>query len=108
MFTSKIKTAGKQLGVLVSIARSPATALEAMRTQAPSLVIFDLNNPRIDAIGIVTAMKADPALTTIPTVGFSQHTQADAIAAARTAGVDEVLARGAFFDRLADFLTRGR
>lgn len=108
MFSSKIKTAAKQLGVPVSIVRSSEGALADMRTHLPTLVIFDLNNPRTDPIGTVSAMKADPSLASIPTVGFSQHTQTDAIEAARRAGVGEVLARGAFFERLADILVRGR
>jgi PleD family two-component response regulator len=106
MFTSKIRTTAKQLGVPVSIARSRESALADMRAQRPSLVILDLNNPRTDPIGTVTAMKADPELSAIATVGFSHHTQTETMAAARRAGVGEVLARGAFFERLPDFLTR--
>lgn len=106
MFTSKIKTTAKQLGVAVSIARSRDGALADMRARHPTLVIFDLNNPRTDPLGTVAAMKADPALASIATVGFSHHTQTETIAAARQAGIGEVLARGAFFERLPDFITR--
>ncbi len=108
MFSSKIKTAAKQLGVQVSFARSSASALASLREHPATLVIVDLNNPRTDPFGTVSAIKADPALASIPTIGFSQHTQTEAMEAARKAGVDEVLARGAFFERLPDFLVRGR
>src|SRR3954469_10054924 len=60
MFSSKIKTAAQQLGVPVAFARSREAALTEMRKAAPSLVIFDLNNPRTDPLGIVAAMKQDP------------------------------------------------
>jgi CheY-like chemotaxis protein len=106
MFTSKIKTTARQLGVAVSIARSRDGALADMRAQHPALVILDLNNPRTDPLGTVAEMKADPALASIATVGFSHHAQTDTIAAARQAGVGEVLARGAFFERLPDLLMR--
>src|SRR6187200_1805039 len=46
LFTSKIKTTGKQMGVSISVARSREAALAEMRAHRPSLVIFDLNNPR--------------------------------------------------------------
>ena len=106
MFTSKIKTAATQLGVPVTFARSSAAALAEMRKSTPSLVIFDLNNPRTDPLGTVGAMKGDTSLASIPTLGFASHVQTDLIAAAREAGVDEVLARSAFTTQIGEILTR--
>ena len=106
MFTSKIKTAATQLGVAVTFARSKDAALAAMRTVAPTLVILDLNNPRVDPLGIVEAMKQEPALASVPTVGYASHVQTDVIDAARLAGVGTVLARSAFTMQLGDILTR--
>ena len=51
-------------------------------------------------------MKEDPALASIPTVGYASHVQTDVINAARQAGVGEVLARSAFVQQLAEILTR--
>jgi len=104
MFTSKIKTTARQLGVDVAFARSSDAALAGMRTKLPALVILDLNNTRTDPLGTVAAMKGDPRLASIPTVGFVSHVQADLIDAARMAGVDDVLARSAFTARLAEIL----
>ena len=106
MFTSKIKAAAGQLGVTVTFALSADAALADMRKSAPSLVIFDLNSPRTDPLAIVSAMKGDPVLASIPTIGFASHVQTDVIDAARKAGVDEVLARSAFTMRLGEILTR--
>jgi CheY-like chemotaxis protein len=108
LFTSKIRTTAKQLGVPISFAKSSEAALADMRKSAPSLVILDLNNPRIDALGTVGLMKADPALAAIPTVGFASHVQTDVIDAARRAGVGEVMARSAFAQRLPEILERSR
>ena len=72
-------------------------------------MILDLNNPRTDPLGIVAAMKADPARWRImPTVGYASHVQTDVIDAARQAGVDEVLARSAFTARLPEILATAR
>jgi PleD family two-component response regulator len=106
MFSSKIKTAANQLGVALTFARSAEGALTAMRNAAPSLVIFDLNNARINPLGIVAAMKEDAALASIPTLGYASHVQTDVINAARQAGVGEVLARSAFATQLGDILKR--
>ena len=106
MFTSKIRTTADQLGVPVKFARSADAALAEMRSEAPSLVIFDLNSSRTDPLGTVAAMKQDAALASIPTVGFVSHVQSELIEAARRAGVGEVLARSAFTMRLTEILGR--
>lgn len=108
IFTSKIRTTAAGLGVTVAFARSPEGALAEMRASAPSLVIFDLNSQRTDPLGTVAAMKKDEALASIPAVGFVSHVQGDLIEAARKAGVDEVLSRSAFTQRLGEILTKGR
>ena len=105
MFSSKIKTTAKGLGVALSFARSSQAALDEMRKSAPALVIFDLNNPRTDPIGTVAAMRADPALATIPTIGFVSHVDTSTIEAARSAGIGQVLARSTFTAGLADILS---
>jgi CheY-like chemotaxis protein len=106
MFTSRIKTTAGQIGVPVAFARSSGAALEQMRKDAPTLVIFDLNSSGTDPLGTVLAMRQDPALASIPTVGFVSHVQTDLIDAARRAGVGDVMARSAFTARLAEILTR--
>ena len=106
MFTSKIKTAASQLGAAVSFARSADAARSALAATPPSLVILDLNNARVDPLGLVAEMKANPALAAIPTVGFVSHVQTDLISAARAAGVTEVMARSAFVAQLGEILGR--
>jgi CheY-like chemotaxis protein len=108
MFTSKIRSAANQLGVAVTFARSGDQALAQMRTNPPSLVIIDLNNLRTNPLGTVEAMKTDPQLAAIPTVGFVSHVQTELIQAARRAGVAEVLARSAFTEQLGDIVARGK
>jgi PleD family two-component response regulator len=108
MFSSKIKTAANQLAVDLRFSRSLDGALDTMRKHPTSLVIFDLNNERLNPLGIVAAMHADPALASIPTLGYASHVQTDVINAARHAGVGEVLARSAFTQQLGDILERHR
>jgi PleD family two-component response regulator len=104
MFTSKIRTAASRLGVTVTFARSSDAALAEMRRNAPSLVILDLNNPRTEPLAIVAGMKQEPALASVRTVGYASHVQTEVINAARQAGVDDVMARSAFTERLAAIL----
>ena len=104
MFRSKIKSTATQVGVSVTFAGSRDAALTAMRADNPELVILDLNNPRTDPLGTVTAMKHDDALAHIRVVGFVSHVDVDTANEARAAGVDEILARSAFTMRLPELL----
>jgi PleD family two-component response regulator len=106
MFSSKIKTAANQLGVDLRFSRSVDGALDTMRKNQTTMVIFDLNNERLQPLAIVAAMKADPQLASIATVGYASHVQVDVINAARQAGVGEVLPRSVFVQQLADILTK--
>src|SRR5690349_4361985 len=96
MFTSKIRSTAGGVGAAVAFARSAEAALAQMRTAPPSLVILDLNNARINPLAIVAAMKEDPALASVPTIGYVSHVDTATINAARDAGVGEILARSAF------------
>ena len=105
MFSVKISTAAKSLGVETYFERSADTLLKTVRDKAPSLVIFDLNSTRMKPMEAIAAMKADTDLKEIRTLGYVSHVDAKTIEMARQAGIDQVLARSAFADRLGDILT---
>jgi DNA-binding NarL/FixJ family response regulator len=105
IFSVKISTAAKSLGVALHFERAPDQVLRTVREQAPSLVIFDLNSARLKPMEAIAAMKADPGLQAVRTLGYVSHVDSATIAAARDAGIDQVLARSAFADRLGEILT---
>jgi len=105
IFSIKISTAAKRLGADVYFERAPGRVLPSIRDKRPSLVIFDLNSSTLDPIGTIASLKRDPELQAIRTLGYVSHVDSETIAAARRAGVDQVLARSAFTERLAEILT---
>ena len=107
IFSVKISTAAKSLGVDIYFERSADHVMARVREKQPSLIIFDLNSTKMRPLEAIAALKADPALKQIPTLGYVSHVQTDTIAAARQAGVDQVLARSAFSDRVGEILTGG-
>lgn len=104
LFSSKIRTTAKQAGVDVVFARTPAEILEQSRTLDPTLVIFDLNSAKASPIETIAALKRDPQLGSIRTLGFVSHVHTGLIEAARAAGIDDVMARSAFAGNLAEIL----
>lgn len=104
IFSIKISTAAKHLGVDMYFERSREKVLQTVREKQPSLVIFDLNSSRLDPMTVIAAMKTDPQLKNVKTLGYVSHVDSDAITAARQAGIDQVLARSAFAAQLGAIL----
>jgi PleD family two-component response regulator len=104
LFSSKIRATAKQAGVDLTFARTPGEILDQARTLKPSLAIFDLNSAKTDPVDTIAAMKRDPELSSIRTLGFVSHVHTSLIEAARAAGADDVMARSAFAGQLADIL----
>jgi CheY-like chemotaxis protein len=103
-FSIRIKTAAKLVNADVYFQRSSEGALETIREKRPRLVIFDLDAAKMQPIETVAAMKADPELRSVDTLGFVSHVHSDTIAAARAAGIGQVLARSAFTTALGAIL----
>jgi hypothetical protein len=78
-------------GASVSFVPSP----EALLVAGADLVVVDLNRSGVlDVIGQLA----------IPVIGYASHVDRDLLAAARAAGCGTVLARSAFFSRVAELL----
>ncbi len=107
LFSSKIRTVAKQAGVGIVFARSPSEIIDQARASKPTMAIFDLNSAKTDPIETVATMKRDPELRSIRTIGFVSHVHTAVIEAARSAGIDDVLARSAFAGNLAEILLAG-
>lgn len=104
LFSVKISTAAKSLAVPVYFERNPDEVVSSVRTKNPTLVIFDLNSLKMRPLDAVSALKADPSLRGIRTLGFVSHIDAATTEAARAAGIDRVVARSAFAAQLPQLL----
>lgn len=104
MFGSKIRAAADHAKTSVTFVRSRDALLPELLAARPSLVILDLDRDALDPIGAIRAIRGDSRVRSTRLVAFVRHTSAEAIARAREAGVDQVLARSAFFPALAGML----
>ena len=105
MFSIKVSTAAKSLPADVYFERSGDRLLDTIRDKRPSLVIFDLNSARLRPLDAIAAMKSDPELRAVRTLGYVSHVDTATIDAARAAGIDQVMARSAFVNQLGEILT---
>lgn len=107
LFRSKIRATAKQVGVDMAFAADADEMLTKARELKPSLLIFDLNSAKTDPIPTIAALKADPSTAGIRALGFVSHVDTLTISAAKRAGADEIVARGAFATNLAEILVSG-
>jgi hypothetical protein len=96
-------------GVVVTFVSSPA----ALAGTDADLIIVDVGRPGVLAALAALAALAVPAAPgapdreAVPVIGFASHVDRDLMAAARSAGCPQVLARSAFFRRVPELLAGG-
>lgn len=103
-FSAKIKEASQQSQVPVEFARQLETVLEKAKSLKPVLLILDLNSTRLDALSVVSAVRADAELNQLPILGFLSHVQGKLRQEALKTGCSQVLPRSEFSSRLPQIL----
>lgn len=104
LFASKIRATAEQLNVSAQFARTADSLFDAAKTDVPSLIILDLHSEQLDPFALVERLKADEQLRAVPVVGFFSHVAVELQRRAKEAGVEHVLPRSAFTQRLPDIL----
>jgi hypothetical protein len=107
MFVSRIREAAKGSAAEVRTVRN----LDGLRTavrEGATLVLLDLDSTRLPWADALRALSSEPDLAGASSVGFVGHANETAIRTAREAGCTQVLARGAFVQRLPEILAAPR
>ena len=77
----------------VETAADGFAALAAIRARRPDLVISDVMMPRLDGLGLVAELRADPALRDLPVIMLSARAGEEARIEGLQAGATEYLAK---------------
>jgi CheY-like chemotaxis protein len=77
---------------------------EASSSPRPSLVLLDLNIPRIDGKQVLKMMKEDASLCDIPVVVVSSSNRQEDIAFARSVGASAYISKSSGFEKLSEAL----
>ncbi|HET7826512.1 MAG TPA: hypothetical protein VFK90_14345 [Anaeromyxobacter sp.] len=99
VFRSKIHAAAERLGVPVRLAPRGTPLADAARELGEGTLLVDLGEP-----GVLEGVRAAKGVARVRVVGFLGHLQAELMRQAEEAGVDEVLTRGQFVQRLDELL----
>ena len=77
----------------VEAASDGLAALEAVRQNTPDLVLADVMMPRLDGIGLLTALRSDPKLSDIPVILLSARAGEEARIEGLNVGADDYLVK---------------
>jgi CheY-like chemotaxis protein len=100
IFGARVRAAAEREGVQVRFVRSMEDL--AAEGAGARLVLLDLEARWLDAPAAIAALRGEAVAPRI--VAFASHVRAEAIATARAAGADRVLARSAFVRQLPELL----
>jgi DNA-binding response OmpR family regulator len=81
-------------GFDVAVASTGPDALKQVDSAKPDVVLLDLNLPGIAGIEIIRSLRFSPTRKSLPVVVFSNAYLPEEMAAARSAGADQVICKG--------------
>ena len=102
MVTYTLRGAGFQ----VSEAEDGQKALQMLRTTKVELVITDLNMPKMDGVGLIRALRADPQHRAVPILMLTTEADPAKKAEGRSAGATGWLVKPFNPDKLVELVHR--
>ncbi|MDZ4847920.1 MAG: hypothetical protein SGI77_01375 [Pirellulaceae bacterium] len=103
MFSSRVSACAQTLEIDLSVVSDQERLLASAAREQAQLVLLDLSTPGLDPMQIVPQLR-QLAFSPKAIVAYGPHVHEAKLAAAQEAGCDEVLARGAFNNRMAKIL----
>jgi chemotaxis protein histidine kinase CheA/CheY-like chemotaxis protein len=93
---SLLRSVLESSGYKVRTAADGEEALRLLRNEAIDLLVSDVQMPRLDGIGLVERLRADPRIARLPVVLFSSGDSDDERRRGAACGADAYLTKGAF------------
>ena len=103
-FASKIRGAGEQAGAEVVFVRDAESLIRKVESDAPALVILDLQTDKLDPVEVVERLKTSEATRGVRVIGFLSHVEVELQRRAKEAGFDQVMPRSVFSQRLPEIM----
>jgi CheY-like chemotaxis protein len=94
-------------GYCVDVAGDGELALEMARTSLPDIIFLDIRLPKLDGLGVLEALRADPKTCTVPVVILSSHSEKELVERGAKLGVlDHLIKSKTTPAQLADSVPR--
>lgn len=105
IWATRIKGTADALGISCRPVRSPEMLDARLADASPVALIVDLETEQA-GVDLIRHLRTKPEAPRLAVLAFAPHVKKDLIQAARDAGADQVLTRGAFDHDLVDILLK--
>jgi CheY-like chemotaxis protein len=94
-------------GYRVDVSGDGELALEMARASLPDIIFLDIRLPKLDGLGVLEALRADPTTRTVPVVILSSHSEQELVERGASLGVlDHLIKSKTTPEQLADSVPR--
>ena len=94
-------------GYRVDLAGDGELALEMARSSLPDIIFLDIRLPKLDGLGVLEALRADPLTSTVPVVILSSHSEKELVQrGAKLGALDHLIKSKTTPAQLADGVPR--
>lgn len=106
MFSMMVEGSLKRCGYQVRTLSGAPDIVDRIEAAAPDLVIVNLTSTRTGGPALVSALRARPALSRLPVVGYAGHVERQFFQAGKEAGADMVVPNSALKSALPEVLAK--
>ena len=104
-FYTKLRDALKPQGYQLERARSQQDVPDKAATVLPAAVVLDMNDPGLDGLKALEAIRADARFKDLPVLAFANHEEVGTWQQAKQLGVTKIVSRNEFSSRTRDLVT---
>ena len=104
-FYTKLRDALKPQGYQLERARSQQDVPDKAALLLPSAFVLDMNDPGLDGLKALEAIRADARFKDLPILAFANHEEVGTWQQAKRLGVTRIVSRNEFSSRTRELIT---
>lgn len=103
-FYTKLRDALKPQGYVLERARAQEDVLQKASELNPAAVVLNMNDPSVDGLKALEALRGDPGVKTVPVLAFANHEEVETWNRAKALGVTKIVSRNEFSARTRELV----
>ncbi len=104
-FYTKLRDALKPQGYQLERVRSQQDLPDRIATVLPAAFVLDMNDPGLDGLKALEAIRTDARFKDLPILAFANHEEVGTWQEAKRLGVTKIVSRNEFSSRTRDLVT---